>query len=136
MFLFLIDFIQRELGEGSFSVNSSAIWTQKSHQKSVAVQQLVSSFWIKSRSCATNKQTNKTDWSSYPTFSLWFKYPTSCSHDFLSIYHIYMLWVQKFLSVSLPLIKYANLFLLVLLCPENACSSDLHMTGYFWSFFP
>ena len=57
---FLIDFIQRELGEGSFSVNS--VCHLDSEVPEISLRSAVSVFFLdKITFMLKNKQTNKTD---------------------------------------------------------------------------
>lgn len=101
MFLFLINFIQREQGEGSFSMNF--VCHLDSEVPAVSLLSAVSVFFSDKITFMLKKKTKKKTGLillSYFFFMIQIPYK-SCSHDFLSIYHIYMLWVQK---ISTPLV--------------------------------
>ena len=99
MFLFLINLIRREQGEGSFSVNS--VCHLDSEVPEISLHSAVSVFFLdKITFMLKNKLKKKLIDPPILLFMIQIPYE-SCSHDFLSIYHIYVLWFQK---MSTPLV--------------------------------
>ena len=93
MFLFLINLIRREQGEGSFSVNS--VCHLDSEVPEISLHSAVSVFFLdKITFMLKNKLKKKLIDPPILLFMIQIPYE-SCSHDFLSIYHIYVLWFQK-----------------------------------------
>ena len=111
MFLFLINLIRREQGEGSFSVNS--VCHLDSEVPEISLHSAVSVFFLdKITFMLKNKLKKKTDLSSYPTF-----YDSNTLRELFSWLSKYLSYIRALVSenvypVSLPLIKHTNLFCL------------------------